>query len=142
MIGGLPAWFVVPCCSSSLASSLLPSSSISVLRGAEKFPVGSSVCGHIHGSHTLPLITAVLFGRLACFSEGFRFRLFCLWNSLGDSTSSGWSVSFISQWMTAYRCSMPVNSALPSRCLHSMALFVSALVVRSLHTYFFLAVGV
>jgi hypothetical protein len=58
----------------------------------------------------------------------------CSRNSLGDSTCSLWSVSFISWWMVAYRCSMPVNRALPSRCLQSTVLSASALVVRSLHT--------
>jgi hypothetical protein len=88
MGGGLPAWFVSPCCPPSLVSSFAHSSSISVLRGAKKFLVGSSACGHIRGSCTLLLITAVLFGTLSCLSEGFRFCLFCSQNSLGQCFST------------------------------------------------------
>jgi hypothetical protein len=41
---------------------------------------------------------------------------------------------FISLWVVAYRRSMPVNSSLPPRCLHSTALSASALEIRSLYT--------
>jgi hypothetical protein len=137
MMGGGPAaWFVVHCCSPSLASSsLVPSSSIFVLRGANSFL--RSAYGRIRGSRTLQPFTIVLFVRLPCLSEGLRFRLLCSRNSFGDSTCSDWSVSFISRWMAAYSSSMPVNSALTSRCLQITVLSVSASDTNPFHTAFF-----
>jgi hypothetical protein len=70
MGGGLPAWFVFLCCSPSSASSFVPSSSISVLRDAKKFLVGSPACGRIPESRAPQPVTTVLLVRLPCLSEG------------------------------------------------------------------------
>jgi hypothetical protein len=98
--GGLPAWLVVPW-SPSLVSSFVPSSSISVLRGAKKFLVGSPACGHIRESRASQPVTTVLPVWLPCLSEAFRLRFFCSRNTVGDATCSDWSVSLISRWMSA-----------------------------------------
>lgn len=106
MGGGLPALFVGSC--SLLLDSLLSSSSTSVLRGARKYPIGNSSCGHICGSGTLLLITAVFFRMVACLSEGFCYvSIAC---EIPQLVRKG---LWISQWMAAYRCSMLVKSALP-----------------------------
>jgi hypothetical protein len=125
MGGGLPDWFVVSCCS----LSMLTSSSVCVLRGAKKFRVSKSTCDRIRGSHTLLLATAVFLGTAGCSTEGFHLRLLCSLNSSAGSSCSGWRESRISLWLAAYRRSMPLKSALPSRCLHSTVLSASAIVV-------------
>jgi hypothetical protein len=126
------------CCNSLYGLSDVPSTNArstfisDVLRGLRSFPLVLPPCGLSLGSLD-PGVRMLVFDFLACSSEGFRLRLFCSRNSSVDC-SAGRTEWRISLWMAAYRRSMAVKRALPSRCLQNTVLSASALAISFFHT--------